>query len=105
MAEPKDPTHGAAVADEDPNYSPMEDGIAAPDDSESAHPERHFIVFFSNAGWQFTYRGSITGPFENRDIAVAEAIREARESGTEGVEVIVQEKDLRQQTVWRHSTD
>lgn len=66
-----------------------------------AHPERHFIVFFRDGAWQFTYRGSITGPFTERAKAVAMAIEAARESQEDNVEVIVQDPDMRQQTAWR----
>ncbi len=70
-------------------------------DATTAHPERHFIVLFRDAGWQFTYRGSVSGPFASREDAIAEAIREARATREPEVEVIVQEPDMRQETVWR----
>ncbi len=70
---------------------------------QSAHPERHFIVCFRD-GWQFSYRGTITGPFSDRDEAIEEAIREAEETGVPDVEVIVQDPDTRQETVWRHGS-
>jgi len=80
--------------------APNPDDAAAPGSAEEV-AQRHFIVFFRDAAWQFTYRGSITGPFASREVAIAEAIREARESGIEDVEVIVQQSDMRQETVWR----
>ena len=94
--------YGAAVADEDPNGSPMD--ALEEQSGTDAHTERHFIVFFRDAGWQFTYRGSVTGPFANRDEAIDEAVNEARATGEPDVEVIVQDPDMRQQTVWRQDT-
>lgn len=97
-----DANHGKAVDDEDPDYSPMDDpAIQAAGDEMSAHPERHIIVCFRD-GWQFTYRGQITGPFSARDDAVEHAIREARETKVPDIEVVVQDPDLRQETVWRN---
>jgi hypothetical protein len=99
----KDPNHGAAVADEDPDFSPMDDDpaiLAAAGDESSAHPERHFIVCFRD-GWQFTYRGTITGPFADREEAIEEAIEEARRTRRPDVEVIVQDPDTQQTVVWR----
>jgi hypothetical protein len=96
---PKEPHYGAAVGDEDPNQSPMDPLEDSP--GADASPERHFIVYFRDANWQFTYRGSITGPFADRDAAVQAAIQEAQHTGEKNVEVIVQEPDMRQETVWR----
>ena len=101
----KDPNHGKAVADENPDFSPMDVSAirAAAGDDSSAHPERHFIVCFRN-GWQFTYRGTITGPFADRDQAVGEAIKEAQQTRRPDVEVIVQDPDTQQTVVWRGRT-
>ena len=46
--------------------APNPDDAAAPGSAEEV-AQRHFIVFFRDAAWQFTYRGSITGPFASRE--------------------------------------
>jgi len=63
--------------------------------------ERHFIVFFRHSAWQYTYRGSITAPFGSREDAIAAAIEAARESKEPEAEVIVQNPDMQEETVWR----
>jgi len=62
----------------------------------------HFIVYERDHSWQFTHRGAITAPFKTRDDAIAAAIEEARAADRHEVEVIVQDKDLQQETIWRH---
>lgn len=64
--------------------------------------ERHFIVFHRHSAWQYTYRGSITAPFTSRDDAIAAAIKAARDTGERDIEVIVQDHDMQEETVWRH---
>lgn len=64
--------------------------------------ERHFIVFHRHAAWQYTYRGSIAAPFTSREDAIHAAIKAARETGEPEVEVIVQNLDMREESVWRH---
>ena len=62
----------------------------------------HFIVYERDHSWQFTHRGAITAPFKTRDDAIAAAIEEARATDHRETEVIVQDKDLQQETIWRH---
>ena len=64
----------------------------------------HFIVFHRDAAWQYTYRGSIRAPFSSREEAVAAAIDAARETGDPDVEVIVQNPETVEETVWSGSS-
>jgi len=61
----------------------------------------HYLVTFHDAAWQFTFRGTVTGPIKSREEAVTLAIAEAERNGEGDIEVIVQDPDLRQETVWR----
>jgi hypothetical protein len=63
--------------------------------------ERHFIVYLRDAAWQFSYRGSITAPFKSREEAIEAAIAQAREENDPQIEVVVQDADMRSETVWR----
>jgi len=67
--------------------------------------ERHFIVYERDNSWQYTYRGSIAAPFKSRQDAIDAAIDEARKTGDANIEVIVQDHDMQQETVWRHAED
>ncbi|MBD8064544.1 DUF2188 domain-containing protein [Devosia sp. PTR5] len=62
--------------------------------------ERHFIVHQSDAGWQYTFMGTITGPFKSRQDAIDAAIEAARGEDSD-CEVVVQDSDMRRETVWR----
>lgn len=66
--------------------------------------DRHLIVYRRDSAWQFTCRGTITGPFKTREEAVEAAIIEARALNDPDIEVIVQDSDLTQETVWRART-
>ena len=61
----------------------------------------HFIVRERDNAWQYSYQGHGAGPIQSRDEAIAAAIEEARETGEAKGEVIVQDKDLQEETVWR----
>ena len=63
--------------------------------------ERHLIVCQRDSAWQYTYRGTITAPFSSRDEAIEAAIAEAREINDAELEVVVQDQDMTQETVWR----
>lgn len=63
--------------------------------------ERHFIVYLRDSAWQYSYRGSVTAPFRSREEAIESAIAEAREENDPEIEVVVQEADMRSETVWR----
>ena len=63
-------------------------------------PERHYIVFHRDAAWQFTCQGRITAPFNSREEAIAAAIEAARQTDERGIKVIVQDLDMREETVW-----
>jgi len=65
--------------------------------------ERHFIVFERDNAWQYSHRGVGAGPFKSRETAISAAIQEAEALHDPEVEVIVQDKDLQQETVWRHA--
>lgn len=61
----------------------------------------HFLVYLRDSAWQFSYRGSITAPFKTREEAIEAAIEAAQEVGNREVEVVVQDADMRTETVWR----
>lgn len=63
--------------------------------------ERHYLVYLRDAAWQFSYRGSITAPFKSREEAIEAAIEEAQQSEDPDIEVLVQDADMRMETVWR----
>ena len=67
------------------------------------HPmsERHLIVTQRDSAWQYMYRGTVTGPFKSREQAIEGAISEARGTKDTDIEVVVQDLDLNQVTVWR----
>lgn len=63
--------------------------------------QNHFLVYLRDSAWQFSYRGSITAPFKTREQAIEAAIFAARESEEANVEVLVQDSDMRTESVWR----
>ncbi|RYE09772.1 MAG: hypothetical protein EOP22_07970 [Hyphomicrobiales bacterium] len=63
--------------------------------------ERHIIVSEKDHAWQYSYRGAATGPFKTKQDAIEDAIISARKVEDDRVEVILQESDLSQETVWR----
>ncbi|QQR40427.1 DUF2188 domain-containing protein [Devosia rhizoryzae] len=63
--------------------------------------ERHFIVYLRDSSWQYSYRGSVTAPFKTREEAIESAIADAREQNDPEIEVVVQDADMRTETVWR----
>jgi hypothetical protein len=65
--------------------------------------ERHVIVYERDNTWQYTYRGTIAAPFKSRQDAIDAAIEAARDTGDPGIEVMVQDHDMQQETVWRHA--
>ena len=67
--------------------------------------DRHVIVYERDNSWQYTYRGSIAAPFRSRQDAIDAAISEARQTNDSTIEVIVQDHDMQQETVWRHAED
>jgi hypothetical protein len=64
--------------------------------------ERHFIVTERDHAWLYSYRGDPAGPFKTRQEAIAAAIAEATERGDRSAHVIVQDKDMQQEIVWRY---
>jgi hypothetical protein len=61
----------------------------------------HYLVAAAAiAGWQFSHKGDITGPFENKEQAIEAAIAAAGESGDPDVEVLVQDADMKMEIVW-----
>ena len=67
--------------------------------------ESHFIVCLREGAWQHTNRGSTSAPFRTREDAIEAAIGEARSSGDESAEVIVQDPETSARTVWRSAED
>ncbi|UYO00010.1 MAG: DUF2188 domain-containing protein [Devosia sp.] len=63
--------------------------------------DRHLIVCQRDNAWLFTLKGTITAPFQTREAAVKAAIAEARAQDDPQIEVIVQDQDMTQETVWR----
>ncbi len=62
----------------------------------------HYLVAEAAiAGWQFSHKGDITGPFESKEQAIKAAIAAAAESKDPDVEVLVQNADMKVETVWR----
>jgi hypothetical protein len=62
----------------------------------------HYLVAEAAiAGWQFSHKGDITGPFETREQAIKAAITAAGESANPDVEVLVQNADMKTETIWR----
>ena len=62
----------------------------------------HFIVSERDNAWTYSNRGDGAGPFKSREAAVAAAIAEATERGDLDAEVIVLDRDMQQETVWRY---
>ena len=63
--------------------------------------ERHFIVTERDHVWLYSYRGDPAGPFKTRQEAIDAAIAEATQLDYHTAHVIVQDKDMQQETVWR----
>lgn len=63
--------------------------------------EHHYIVSNNGGIWQFSALGSTFAHFGSRDEAVDAAIEAAREAGEPEAQVIVQDMNREQQTVWR----
>lgn len=64
----------------------------------------HFVVSQRESSWEFSYRGDVTGPFRTREDAIDQAIASASETGSNDVEVIVQDADHKSETVWTPNT-
>lgn len=62
---------------------------------------QHFLVAAQDRSWHYSYKGDMTGPYSSREEAVAAAIAEAAALDDRAVTVVVQEADLRTETVWR----
>jgi hypothetical protein len=67
--------------------------------------EGRFIVTQRDNAWSFSHRGDPAGPFKTRQEAIDAAIAEACNLGNPGAQVIVQDHDLTQETVWRYPGD
>ena len=65
----------------------------------------HFIVSQRADVWLYSHRGDDAGPFKTREEAIEAAIQEATQAGDPATEVIVQDKDMQQETVWRYPED
>lgn len=63
--------------------------------------ERHYIVSNQDGIWQFSTRGNTRSHFESRDHAIIAAVEAAKEAGEADAEVIVQDINKEQSTVWR----
>lgn len=61
----------------------------------------HFVISQRENGWQFSFRGDVTGPFTSKEDAVESAIKAASKFDGDAVEVVVHDADLRAETVWR----
>jgi hypothetical protein len=64
--------------------------------------ERHFIVTERDHAWMYSHRGDAAGPFKTREQAIEAAIAEATAMGDPAAQVIVQDHDMQQETVWRY---
>ena len=67
--------------------------------------ESRFIVTQRDHAWVYSHRGDPAGPFKTRQEAIDAAVAEACEIGHPDAEVIVQDHDLKQETVWRYPSD
>lgn len=63
--------------------------------------QRHFLVYLRDSAWQFSHKGSITAPFRSREEAIEAAINAAQQTNDDQIEVVVQDSDMRTETVWR----
>lgn len=61
----------------------------------------HFVVSQRDSAWQFSFKGDITAPFATRDKAIEAAIAAAQASDDPDVEVLLQDADLKVESVWR----
>lgn len=62
----------------------------------------HYLVAAAAiAGWQFSHKGDITGPFESKEQAIKAAIAAAGKAENRDVEVMVQDADLKLESVWK----
>ncbi|WP_108398273.1 DUF2188 domain-containing protein [Devosia submarina] len=62
----------------------------------------HFLVAAAAiSGWQFSHKGNITGPFDSKEQAIESAIAAAGQSDDPDAEVVVQDADMKMETVWR----
>jgi hypothetical protein len=66
-------------------------------------PEHHYIVSNNHGVWQFSALGNTYAHFSSEQEAIDAAIQAAKESGEPEAEVIVQELNREQSTVWRAS--
>ena len=67
--------------------------------------ERHFIVTERDHAWMYSHRGAPAGLFKTREEAIEAAIAEAAALGDPAAQVIVQNRDMQQETVWRYPED
>lgn len=65
--------------------------------------EHHYIVSNNGGVWQFSALGNTYAHFDSEEAAIEAAIAAAREAGEPGAQVIVQELNKEQSTVWRAS--
>jgi hypothetical protein len=63
----------------------------------------HFIVSMQDAAWQFSHRGTVTGPFPSKEEAIDAAVEEAKAITVDGdpSEVIVENEDRTFESTWR----
>jgi hypothetical protein len=66
-------------------------------------PASHFVVSVQGGAWQFSHRGTVVGPFPNKEEAVAQALEEAQALSREGdpSEVIVENEHRQFASEWR----
>jgi hypothetical protein len=64
----------------------------------------HFVVSQRESAWQFSFKGDITAPFHTRNAAIQAAIAAAEASEDPNVEVLLQDSDLKTESVWRPVT-
>jgi hypothetical protein len=64
--------------------------------------ESHFIVTERDHAWMYSHRGDPAEPFKTRSEAIEAAIAEATAIGDPAAHVIVQNRDMQQETVWRY---
>lgn len=67
--------------------------------------ERHFTVTERDHAWMYSHRGDPAGPLKTREEAIEAAIAAAATFGDPAAQVIVQNRDMQQETVWRYPED
>jgi hypothetical protein len=77
--------------------------MPAPEPLVPVSEPSHFVVSMQGANWQVSHKGAVTGPYPDKDEAVAYAVQAAQEATAAGEasEVIVENEHREFETHWR----